>query len=107
MLALLCPTCSSPNIQKLDLFWKALPAESPLRGKYAPPAEVASQALIALVATLAGIGVMVSGAVLLGLLVAVGGMVFGAVNHAGVERYRGELADWAAAKLCLACEGLF
>ena len=102
-----CPTCSSPNVQKLDLYWKSLPAESPLREKYAPPDEVASQVLIALAATLAGIGVAVSGAVLLGLLVAVGGMVFGVVNHAGVERYRGQLAEWTATKLCLACTGLF
>lgn len=104
---MLCPTCSSPNVQKLDLYWKSLPAESPLRATYAPPDEVASQVLIALAATLVGIGVAVSGAILLGLLVAVGGMVFGAVNHAGVERYRGQLADWAAARLCLACNGLF
>ena len=104
---MLCPTCSSPNIQQLQLFWQALPAESPLRAKYAPPDEVASQVLIALVATLAGIGVAVSGAILLGLLVAVGGMIFGAVNHAGVERYRGQLADWTAARLCLACSGMF
>jgi hypothetical protein len=104
---MVCPKCSSTNVQKLDLYWKSLPAESPLRETYRPPDEVASQVLIALAATLVGIGVAVSGAILLGLLIAVGGVVFGVVNHAGVERYRGQLAEWTAAKLCLACTGLF
>ncbi|WP_405747745.1 hypothetical protein [Streptomyces canus] len=102
-----CPICSSPNVESLSHYWQSLPAESPLRGKYAPPDEVPSQAWIALIAVVGGIAVAVSGAILFGLLVAVGGLLFGAFNHAMVERYRGALADWTAARICLACPGLF
>lgn len=102
-----CPKCSSPNVEKLAHYWQSLPAESPLRGTYAPPAEVASQAWIALLAVVGGIAIAVSGTVLFGLLVALGGLLFGAFNHANVERYRGAMAQWTAARICLACPGLF
>lgn len=102
-----CPKCSSPNVEKLAHYWQALPAESALRAKYAPPTETPSQALIALLAVIGGIALAVSGTVLLGLLVTVGGLGFGAYNHAAVERYRASLAEWREAQLCLACTGRF
>jgi hypothetical protein len=102
-----CTSCSSTNVEKLAHYWQSLPAESPLRARYAPPAEVPSQVWIALLAIVAGIAFMVSGAVLLGLLVAIGGMAFGAYNRAGMVRYHSELADWNAARICLACTGQF
>jgi len=106
-LALDCPQCGSPNIEQLAHYWHSLPAESTLRVRYAPPAKVPSQALIALLAVVAGIAITVSGSVLIGLLVAVGGLVFGAVNRAAVQRYELAMAEWSSAKLCLACTGRF
>jgi hypothetical protein len=50
---------------------------------------------------------LASGAVLAGLLVALGGLGFGAFNRVGVQRYQSSLADWKAARICLACPGRF
>jgi uncharacterized membrane protein YgcG len=102
-----CTKCSSTNVERLSHYWESLPSESPLRARYAPPSEVPSQVWIALLAIAAGIAFMVTGGVVLGLLVAVGGMGFGAFNHAGVQRYRASLAEWSAARICLACTGQF
>lgn len=102
-----CPKCSSPNIEQLAHYWQALPAESSLRARYAPPDKVPSQALVALVAVVAGIAIAATGTVLIGLLVAVGGLVFGAVNRAAVQRYELAMAEWSSSKLCLACTGRF
>lgn len=102
-----CKSCSSTNVEKLSHYWERLPAESPQRARYAPPSEVPSQIWIALLAIAAGIAFMVTGSVPLGLLVAVGGMGFGAFNYAVVQRYQAALADWNAARLCLACTGQF
>lgn len=102
-----CPKCSSPNVEQLSHYWKSLPAESPLKAAYAPPAETPSQVWLALLAVIGGIAIAISGTILFGLLVAVGGLVFGAINHAAVERYRGSMAEWSSAKLCLACTGQF
>ncbi|MEV0220844.1 hypothetical protein [Streptomyces sp. NPDC050704] len=102
-----CKTCSSTNIEKLAHYWQALPAESPLRVKYAPPSKVEARYWVALLAVAAGIAFAVSGEVLLGLLVAVGGLVWGAVMHAGVEAYQRSFAEWSTARICLACTGRF
>jgi hypothetical protein len=102
-----CKSCSSTNVERLSHYWQSLPAESPLRVKYAPPGEVQANYWIALLATIGGIAVAVSGAVLLGLLATVGGLIYGVVMFQGVERYRASLAEWSAAQLCLACTGQF
>lgn len=102
-----CKKCSSSNVERLAHYWQSLPAESPLRVRYAPPGKVEARYWIALVAVVFGIAFMTSGEVLLGVLVAVGGLVWGAVMHAGVERYQAALAEWNAATLCLACTGRF
>ncbi|AVH59967.1 hypothetical protein C4B68_34000 [Streptomyces dengpaensis] len=94
-------------MENLAHYWKSLPAESPLRLRYAPPDEVDARYWVALLAVAAGIAFMTSGGILLGLLVAVGGLVYGAVMHAGVERYQAALADWQRAQICLACTGRF
>jgi hypothetical protein len=102
-----CPGCKSSNVEKLSHYWQSLPTESPLRLQYAPPGKPDSRYWIALAAIAAGIAFIASGAALAGLLVAVGGIAWGAVVHAGVQRYEAALADWEAARLCLACVGRF
>ncbi|MER7980453.1 hypothetical protein [Streptomyces sp. NPDC095817] len=94
-------------MQKLAHYWQSLPAESPLRVKYAPPPKPETQAWMALLAVGAGVAFMVSGAVLLGLLVGVAGLIAGAAMHAGVQRYEGLHADWSAQRICLACTDRF
>lgn len=102
-----CVKCQSTNVTNLSHYFQSLPAESPLRKDYAPPAEVSGAYWQSLLAVVLGIAFLLSGSVLLGLLVTVAGLAWGAVGHAGVERYRGALADWKAARLCLACTGQF
>lgn len=102
-----CPGCNSGNVQSLPHYWKSLPHESALRADYAPPAKVESQYWIAVLAVLAGIGFLFSGAILLGVLLPLGGLFFGAVNHASVEEYRSKLAKWSDARICLACPRRF
>lgn len=102
-----CKACSSTNVQRLSHYWQSLPAESPLRVKYAPPSQPEAKGWMALLAIGAGIAFMVSGAVLLGLLVAAGGLGWAALLHAGVQRYESSLTNWNEARICLACPGLF
>ncbi|WP_371658335.1 hypothetical protein OG241_09555 [Streptomyces sp. NBC_01390] len=102
-----CKTCSSVNVQSLSLFWESLPAGSPLKKRYAPPAEVPGQLWQSLLAVAAGVAFLSSGMVLLGVLLAVAGLVWGAAGRAAGERYRGALSEWKAARLCLACTRQF
>lgn len=102
-----CKKCSSTNVERLSHYWHSLPAESPLRAEYAPPGEVQANYWVALLATIGGIWAAVSGAVLLGLLVTVGGLLWGVFMYQGVERYRSSLADWSSRTICLACTGQF
>jgi hypothetical protein len=94
-------------VEKLSHYWEALPAESPLRGRYAPPARPDARYWQAMIAILIAIALMSSGSVLLGLLVAVGGLIWGYVIHAGVQAFEASLAEWNAATICLACVGRF
>ena len=102
-----CPGCRSSNVERLAHYWQSLPAESPLRAKYAPPDAVEARYWVALLSVVAGIVFAASGAVLAGLLVAVGGMAFGAINHRQVKESQATLAEWNAAMICLACPGTF
>jgi hypothetical protein len=102
-----CKKCSSTNVERLSHYWQSLPAESPLRVQYAPPGEVQASYWIALLATIGGVAVAASGAVLLGLLATVGGLVYGVFMYQGVQAYQASLADWSSRTICLACTGQF
>lgn len=94
-----CPGCNSGNVQSLPLFYKSLPQASVLRGQYAPPVEVQSQYWIALLAVLTGIAFLINGAILVGLLLPLGGLAYGAINHASVEEYRVKFAKWSNSRI--------
>lgn len=96
-----CPLCKAVNIQQLRGYWESLPAESPHRGKYAPPDAPDVQPWIALLAVAGGIALAVSGAVLIGLLVAVGGLGWGAVMQRQVAAFQADLAEYNASTICL------
>lgn len=105
---LVCPSpkCGSPNVADLPHYWASLPAESPLKGQYAPPARVEGSYWIALAAVVLGIVVTVGGS-LLGLLVVAGGAAWGALVHQRVVAAEARLADWTSSRVCLACTGMF
>jgi hypothetical protein len=100
-LALTCPLCQATNIQQLRGYWESLPAESPHRGKYAPPDAPDVQPWIALLAVCAGIWVLVTGAVLIGLGIAVAGLLWGGFMQRQVAEYRATLAAYNASTICL------
>lgn len=96
-----CPLCHATNIQQLRGYWESLPAESPHRGKYAPPDKPNAQAWWALIALGVGIWVMVTGAVLIGLLIAVAGLIWGAFMAGQQRAYETDLATYNASTICL------
>ena len=97
-----CPNCKSSNIQQLRGYWEALPVESPHRDRYAPPGEPDLKFWVALIAVGAGIWVAITGAILIGLLVVVGGLVWGAVMAGQQRAYEMALAAYNQSVVCLA-----
>lgn len=97
-----CPVCKSVNVQQLRGYWEQLPAESPHRWRYAPPDEVDVKIWAALLAVGAGVWVAVTGAVLAGLLVVVGGLLWGAIMVGQQRAYEAALAAYNSATICLA-----
>jgi hypothetical protein len=89
------------NVQLLRGYWQDLPAESPNKVKFAPPNVV--EARYWAVALVVGAGVFVATSeILLGLLIVVGGLVWGALMAQQVARYRIALAVYNASLICLA-----
>ncbi|GGX72036.1 hypothetical protein [Streptomyces minutiscleroticus] len=104
-----CPnaSCRSTNIEFLPHYWQSLPDESPLKDEYKPPAVAPSQFWWVLAIIALGVVVAVLGAVLLGLLVVLGGLVWGALVHTGISATRTKLASWDTSHICLACTRRF
>jgi hypothetical protein len=102
-----CPICQATNVQRLRGYWEDLPMESPNKGRYAPPDAPNVQPWVALLAVGAGIWIAVTGAVLIGLGVAVAGLLWGAVMARQVAAYQAALEAYNAAVICLAGYHLF
>jgi len=97
-----CPTCKSTHVQLLRGYWNDLPAESPNRGRYAPPDEPDVRQWLGVLAVVAGIYIAVTGSVGYGLLIALAGLLWGAWMAAQVQRYRVALAVYNASVICKA-----
>ena len=106
---IVCPSskCGSPNVADLPHYWKSLPSESPLKAKYAPPAGPVGGYGVAVAAVALGIVALLSGTVIPGLLVAAGGVGWGALVYRRVAAAEAKLADWNSSRVCLACTGTF
>ncbi|QLJ01508.1 hypothetical protein HZZ00_11050 [Streptomyces sp. NEAU-sy36] len=100
------PKCGSPNVADLPHYWHSLPAESPLKARYAPPDAADASYWLALAAVVAGVVLLVSGS-LLGLLVAAAGVGWGVLVHQRAAGAAVQLADWESSRVCLACTGTF
>ncbi|MFE4420394.1 hypothetical protein [Streptomyces sp. NPDC056817] len=87
----------------MNHYWQALPAESPLKMRYAPPAIVEARYWAVIGTVVLGIVAAVYGAVLLGLLVTVGGLLWGAWMLREVAASQAAFAAWAGRQICLAC----
>lgn len=106
---IVCPSskCGSPNVADLPHFWMSLPAESPLKARYAPPEEAEGGVLAAVAAVVLGIVALTSGAVLLGVLAVLGGLGWGALVYHRGSVAAAQRAAWDSSRVCLACTGMF
>lgn len=107
---MLCPSdkCGSSNIEHLPHYWQSLPSDSPLKVRYAQPAEGDRRArLIAVVVAVAGLVLTLTGNIAVGLVVLVGGGVATAVTHQRVVAADTARALWQRRQICLACTHLW
>jgi len=105
-----CPsdTCRSTNVEHLPHYWESLPGDSPLKARYAQPAEGDRRAvLIAATAVAVGFGLAVTGTVALGLLVLAAGAVAAVVFQRRVTAAESAREAWSRTQLCLACTHLW
>ncbi|GHD70345.1 hypothetical protein GCM10010317_077480 [Streptomyces mirabilis] len=89
-------------MQLLRGYWADLPAESTNRGRYAPPDEPDVRQWLGVLAIVVGIWVATTGSVGMGLLIALGGLLWGAWMAAQVQRYRVALEVYNVSLICLA-----
>ena len=103
---MLCPSskCASSNVQFLPHYWESLPAESPLKVKYAEPAEGDARArlILALIAV-AGVVLAVTGTVGLGLIALAIGGIGAWVVHGRIVLAEQARTAWGRTQICLAC----
>jgi hypothetical protein len=98
-----CPGCQSGNTEKLSHYWESLPAESPLKVRYAPPAVLQVRVLAVLAVMGVGIWIAVRDEPLYGLLIAVGGLLWGIWMTMGAVASQAARDSWSAQQLCLSC----
>lgn len=107
-MALACPRCKGAGqVLHLPEFVASLPVESPLRGKYAQPAEYAAQWLLPVGAVMLGLVLLVTGEPAAGLLLLAGGGALGfwfsRLAAAAVEARE----RWARSLYCRQCPAVF
>lgn len=106
----MCPSekCGSSNVERLSHYWASLPAESPLKARYAQPAEEDGRArLILAVVAAAGVVLAVTGTVMLGLVALAVGGVGAWIAHGRIIAADEARAVWARQQICLACTHLW
>lgn len=105
-----CPSdkCGSSNVEHLPHYWQSLPGDSPLKARYAQPAEGDRRAVTVGVGVAAlGIVLAVIGGIVLGLLVLLAGAGWAAVAYRRVEAADAARAQWQRRQICLACTHLW
>jgi hypothetical protein len=104
-----CPqgACGSPNVVDLPHYWQSLPAESPLKARYAPPAGGAASYWASVAVVVLGIVTAASGAVGLGLVVIVAAVGWGAFVYRKAAEATSLLEQWHGSQVCLACTRKF
>ena len=98
-----CPGCQSGNTERLSHYWESLPAESPLKTRYAPPFVTQVQLLAVVAIVAAGIWIAATDSALWGLGISVGGLLWGAWMTMGAIASQARKDVWAATQLCLSC----
>ncbi|GHJ04760.1 hypothetical protein TPA0906_66250 [Streptomyces olivaceus] len=103
-----CPSvkCLSPNVADLPHYWASLPADSPLKGRYAPPEVPQASYWLPLAAVAVGVLLLVGGS-LAGLLVIAGAGAWGALAWRSAQQVEAKRTAWETSHVCLACTGTF
>ncbi|NUP74650.1 MAG: hypothetical protein HOQ07_08395 [Sinomonas sp.] len=99
--------CKAVNVVHLRGYWEDLPVESPNKRKFSPPDEPDVRQWLGVLAVAAGIWIATTGSVGMGLLIALGGLLWGAWMAAQVHQYREALAEYEMSKICLANRHVF
>lgn len=104
-----CPQaeCGSPNVVDLPHYWQSLPAESPLKARYAPPVGGAASYWVSVGVVVLGIVTAASGGVGLGLAVVAAGVGWGAFVYRKAAEAAARLERWHESQVCLACARRF
>ncbi|WP_159403638.1 hypothetical protein [Streptomyces sp. NRRL S-646] len=98
-----CPFDGSVNIEKVSHRWRSLSGDAEAKDELAPPDVVEARYFAVLAVIAAGFWVLVSGSVLLGLLVAAGGLVWGVIMSREVAETVAARNRWAHEVICLTC----
>lgn len=98
-----CPGCASGNTEKLSHYWESLPAESPLKARYAPP--LVTQVRVLAVVAIMGVGIWITvrDEPLYGMLIAIGGLLWGIWMTMGAVASQAARDSWGSQQLCLSC----
>ncbi|MET9879803.1 hypothetical protein ABZZ36_35100 [Actinacidiphila glaucinigra] len=102
-----CKRCGSTQVQSLELYVATMDPGSALKKGFAQPAEEKAALVGPLLVTGFGVALLVSGVILPGLLVTVGGAVWGA-RERGMEQTSQRLrAQWSKKMICMHCKEPF
>ena len=107
---MICPRekCGSSNVEHLPHYWLSLPSDSPLKRRYAQPAEGDRRALlIAAGVAVLGLLMAVTGSIGAGLAVLAAGAVAAAVMVRRADAAETARALWQQRQICLACTHLW
>lgn len=96
-----CPRCGGTTVYRLRGYWEDLPAESPNKARLAPPNAPDVRQWLGVLMVVAGVYLAATSEVGYGLLVALGGLLWGVWMTAQVHRYRMTLAEYNASKICM------
>ncbi len=100
-------SCGSTRVQSLQLFEATVEPGSPLKADLGRPPKAEGAFAWPLGLLLSGLALLVSGAVLAGLLVAVVGVVWGLRERDRVEAAKRADEEWQRKMICLVCKKSF
>ncbi|MFI8181196.1 hypothetical protein OG539_08425 [Actinacidiphila glaucinigra] len=102
-----CSLCGSTRVQSLPLFVAMVGAGPGLRKEWLQPEEVSLSRGRPLLIVAVGVVALISGAILPGILVAVGGAVWLSRVNQTMRSNEKERKEWLGKRICLNCEKTF
>ncbi|MFF3947082.1 hypothetical protein ACFYYN_19940 [Streptomyces sp. NPDC001902] len=107
MAVLQCKRCGSTQVQSLELYVATMDPGSALKKDFAQPAEEKAALIGPLLVAGFGVALLVSGVILLGLLVTVGGAVWGTRERGKEQISQRKRAEWLKQMICMHCKKPF